>query len=216
MIKLSDAELISVLPPLLKDDNDVQALSYAYKKGMEKMLAYAGLSSLYAEIDTLPNDIVDLLALELQSQYYDESMDINIKRDIVKNSIAWYAKGGTVSAVDEMVQTVFGEGKVVEWYEYDGVPGTFHIETNTELSPDIIKMFNEIIERVKNKKSHLTNVQVNRKVQQPIYLAACSRNLPHIIVEDNGLNNVQQIIYKAVKTIKQNHIIVKEGEEYNV
>lgn len=216
MIKLSDAELISVLPPFLKEDNDVQALSYAYKKGMEKMLAYAGLSSLYAEIDTLPNEIVDLLALELQSQYYDESMDISIKRDIVKNSIAWYAKGGTVSAVDAMVQTVFGEGKVVEWYEYNGVPGTFYIETNTELSPDIIKMFNEIIDRVKNKKAHLTNVQVNRKIQQPLYLAACIRNLPHIIVKDNGLNNVQQIIYKAVKTIKQNHIIVKEREEHNV
>lgn len=213
MIKLSDAELISVLPPFLKENTDVQALSYAFKKGMEKMLTYAEISSLYASIGSLPDDIVDLLALELQSQYYDESMDIGIKRDIVKNSIAWYAKGGTISAVDEMIQTVFGEGKVVEWYDFGGSPGTFYIDTNAELSPDVIKKFNEIINKVKNKRSHLTNVKVNRKIQQPFYLATQSRSIPHIIVRDSGLNNVQQIIYKVVKTIKHGHIIVKEKEE---
>jgi phage tail P2-like protein len=183
MIKLSDAELISVLPPFLKENADMQAISYAFKKGMEKMLAYAGLSALYADIEGLPDEIVDLLALEFQSQYYDESMDLDVKRGIVKNSIAWYAKGGTVSAVDEMVQTVFGEGEVVEWYEYNGEPGTFYINTSTELSPDIIESFNEIIDKVKNIRSHLTNVKINREINSPRYAAVFNYRIPHIIVK---------------------------------
>ncbi|SEU24389.1 phage tail protein, P2 protein I family [Lacrimispora sphenoides] len=183
MIKLSDAELISLLPPFFKENVDIQALSYAIKKGMEKMLAYAGLSSLCANIDGLPDNIVDLLALEFKSQYYDESMDIDVKRDIVKNSIAWYAKGGTVSAVDEMVQTIFGEGEVVEWYEYNGEPGTFYIKTNTELSPDIIKSFNEIVDKVKNIRSHLTNVKISREIKNTCYAAVFNCRIPHIIVK---------------------------------
>ena len=213
MIKLSEAEITSILPPFIKEDNDVQAMSYAFKRGMQKMLAYAKLSSLYANIDKLPCDIVNLLALELQSQYYDESMDIDIKRSIVNNSIAWYAKGGTVSAVDEMVQTIFGEGEVVEWYKYDGEPGTFYINTNTELSPDIIEKFNEIIGKVKNKKSHLTNVKINRRVQCSCYTTIHNRVAPHIVIKDNGLNNIEQTIYKAIKSIKQKHITIKESEE---
>lgn len=182
MIKLSDAELISVLPPYLKEDSDIQAMSFAFKKAMEMMLKFAEVSALYGNIDTLPDEIVDLLALELQSQYYDESMNIDIKRDIVKNSIAWYAKGGTVSAVDEMVQTIFGAGEVVEWYKYGGEPGTFYINTSTELSPDIVKKFNEIINKVKNIRSHLTNVKINREIRCPCSVTVYNYNIRHIIV----------------------------------
>lgn len=183
MIKLSDAELTTVLPPYIKESNEVQAISFAFKKGMEKMIEYAKLSMLYAEIDNLPDEIIDLLALELQSQYYDDSMEIEIKRKIVKNSIAWYAKGGTVSAVDEMVQAVFGEGEVIEWYKYGGKPGTFYIKTNAELSPDIIEKFNEIINKVKNMRSHLTNITINRVINNPNHIAVFNYNIPHIVVK---------------------------------
>lgn len=183
MIKLSDAELISLLPSFFKENTDMQALSYAIKKGMEKMLAYSALSALYANIDGLPNEIIDLLALEFKSQYYDESMDIDIKRDIIKNSIAWYAKGGSVSAVDEMIQTVLGEGEVVEWFKYNGKPGTFYIKTSTELSPDAIKRFNEIINKVKNIRSHLTSVEINREIKNTCYAAVFNCCIPHIIVK---------------------------------
>lgn len=167
MIKLNEAELISVLPNFIKSDVDVQAVSYAYKMGMRKLLNYSLLSQLYGNVDNLPESILDLLALELRSQYYDESMDINIKRNIIRSSLAWYAKGGTVSAVQEMVQTVFGEGKVVEWFDFSGEPGTFFVETGSELSPEGLSKFQKVIEQVKNSRSHLVNVKITREIDLP-------------------------------------------------
>lgn len=167
MIRLSEAELTSVLPNYIKSDVDVQAISYAYRLGMQKLLSYSVLSELYGNIDKLPDAILDLLALELRSQYYDESMAVEIKRNIIRNSLAWYAKGGTVSAVQEMVQTVFGEGRVVEWFDFGGDPGTFHVETDSELSPDGLSKFQKVIEQVKNSRSHLTNVRIKRKIELP-------------------------------------------------
>ncbi|MEG7531674.1 MAG: phage tail protein I [Hungatella sp.] len=217
MIRLHEAELTSVLPPYIKEDPDIQAISYSFKMAFVKLLQYARMASLYADIDILPENILDLLGLELQSQYYDETMGVDVKRGIIKHSLAWYTRGGTVSAVNEMVQTVFGEGRTVEWYEFGGVPGTFYIDTNTELSKDTVKQFNDIIDKVKNKRSHLINVRVNRKIQEDIYIASHNRKTPHAIIKDSGLNNVEQITYVGTKTIRHIHTIINEkGGNTNV
>lgn len=183
MIKLSDAELISVLPSIYKNEIDVQAISYAFKMAMEKMIAFARLSSLYSNIDDLPEDILDLMALECRSQYYDESMEIGIKRNIIRNSLAWHAKGGTVSAVQEMISTIFKNGEVVEWFTESGDPGTFDIVTDSEMSPDAIKQFNKIIKYVKNSRSHLRTLKVKRNIEQKIYIAAIGTLNRKIIVK---------------------------------
>lgn len=83
MIRLQDAELISVLPYYIKSDTDVQAISYAFKMAMQNAFRYSRWIMLYANVDELPHDILDLLALELRAQYYEESMDIEIKRNFI-------------------------------------------------------------------------------------------------------------------------------------
>lgn len=182
MIRFKDAELISVLPYYVRSDADVQAISYAFRIGMSKLIAYAALSTLYGDIDSLPEQILDLMALELQSQYYDESMGIETKREIIKKTISWHAKGGTLSAVQEVIETVFGEGKVVEWDAFDGEPGTFYIETNAELSSEGLQRFQEIIAKVKNSSSHLVGVKVNRKINQPRYVGITGYIHSHVRV----------------------------------
>lgn len=184
MIKYIDSEPASVLPACLKDDTDLMAISYAFKMAARKMLQYSRVSKLYADIDAVPEDILDLLAMETRSQYYDEIMDIEIKRKVIKNALAWYYKGGTVSAVNEMIEAVFGDGRMVEWYEYGGNPSTFYIETSAELSPDAMERFNRIIENVKAKSSHLVDIKINRKVEAPVFVAMYGKINTHIIVDD--------------------------------
>lgn len=208
MIKLQEAELVSVLPHYIKKDVDVQAISYAYRTAMGKMFLFARKSMLYANIDELPDDVLDLLALELRAQYYEESMDIKTKQNIIKNAILWYVTGGTVAATEQMVQIVFGKGKVVEWYQFDGIPGTFYIETNEELSPDIVSRFNEIVDKVKNKRSRLIKVVVMRENWQRLYLTSYSRTSPHVVIKDSGLNNVWQRMKICVHSRKIGHAIL--------
>lgn len=190
MIKLKDAELISLLPPCIKNNADVQAISYAYRMAMKNIFQYSRWVMLYANIDEIPDRILDLLALETRAQYYEESMKTEVKRDIIRKTIAWYVMGGTVYAVEEMARTVFGEGNVVEWYQFGGVPGEFYIETSEEFSPDIVRRFNEIIDKVKNKRAKLTKVEVKRRSRQNTYLAAHSRGYFHVVLHDDGLNKV--------------------------
>ena len=151
MIKLREAELVSLLPPYIKENADVQAISYAFKLGMEKFLQYVQLSILYGAIDVLPGQFIDLLALELQSQYYDESLELDIKREIVRNSLAWYSKGGTVSAVEELISVLFGKGALEEWFQFGGKPGTFRIKLHME-DQDAEIDIRDIVKKIKSYK----------------------------------------------------------------
>ena len=65
----------------------------------------------------------------------------------------------------EMVNVVFGEGKVVEWFDFeDGekTPGTFEIETEAGLTTDILSKVSERIKNVKNTRSHIRRVKTLR------------------------------------------------------
>lgn len=169
MIKYSDAELISVLPPYLKNSADVQAVSYAFRMAMSKVIRFSVTTSLYANVDNLDEDLLDLMALELRTQYYDEDMDIQTKRKLIKNTLAWYKKAGTPAAVAELVAVAFGEGKVEEWFEYGGDPYMFRIVTNASLTPEMNALFDQMIKKVKNTRSHLESITIIRTIRQTLY-----------------------------------------------
>lgn len=193
MIKYSDAELISVLPPHMKDDPDIIAISYAYKKAMEKLLLFSQYSMLYANIDNLPDEILDMLALDMRSQYYDEGLDSSVKKDIIKNSLAWYAKGGTVSAVQEMVRVVFGGGDVIEWPNYPegaGQPGTFDIITDRIINGEQEKELAQSIANVKRATSHLRHVRVRKSQIAKLFAGGVRTERITICAKPEALNTL--------------------------
>lgn len=174
MIKYREGEFLDLLPSYLKDNPDYAAISYAFKMAVGLMSHSQDLTWLYSSIDTMPEEILDLMALELKAPYYSERLDIETRRQLVKKAMLWRFKAGTKAAVEEMVQTVFGEGKVTEWFEYEPerTPGTFGIETDAVLTPDIFAELSKVIEYVKNETSHLDEISVKRKTELDLYAAA--------------------------------------------
>lgn len=78
------------------------------------------------------------------------------------NARRWYQKAGTVAAVDELITTVFGEGKVSEWHQYNGLPHHFKIVTeNPNITGDILQEFNDIISMIKRKTAILDAVEIS-------------------------------------------------------
>ncbi len=170
MIKLQEAELTSVLPAYIKENTDVQAISYAFQMGMRKFSQYVASSALYGNIDTLPEFLLDLLSIETRCQYYEESLPIEIKREMIRNSLAWYFKSGTVSAVEELIQVVFGKGELEEWFQFGGVPGTFRVRLQLGDS-DIPVDIHDIWKRIrwyKKLSAHLVGIRIGYYFGVPI------------------------------------------------
>ena len=171
MISFFDSEILDILPDDFKKKPECIALSYALKRANQKLVKYTDKTSVYAVIDILPEKMIDLLAIELRTQYYDESFPIEKKRALVKNTMQWFHRAGTVSAVQEMIDNVFTSGTVLEWYETGGIPGTFTISTTNLITPELIEEFNKVVSSVKNVRSHLENIVVGNKVDMNIHIA---------------------------------------------
>ncbi len=141
MIKLPEGELRDYLPATMKNDVDMICLSYAVRKETEQLVKYRKAAMIYRFIDSVPESILDLLAVELRSLYYSDALPVETKRNIVKNTLRWHMQAGTPGAVAEMVKIVFGDGEIVEWPDFKDppyTPGTFDIVTDAQLTPVIL------------------------------------------------------------------------------
>ncbi len=170
MIDFYDGEIKDILPANLMEDPAAQAFSYALREGTRLLNRYTQLCYVYCNIDTAPDAVVDILAKELRTQYYSDSMELDVKRGLVRNTLSWYMTAGTPAAVEELVGIVFGEGEVSEWFEYGGKPYWFKIKTNAILTEDANTFFSDMIKRVKNTRSHIESIEIHRTTNTNIYV----------------------------------------------
>lgn len=201
MIKLQEGELLDLLPSSLKNDTGMICLSYALKMAMKRLLAYERSAMIQNFVDSLPEKILDVLAVELRSPYYLDSMEISVKREIIKNTLIWHTKAGTASAVSEMISIVFGEGSVVEWPDFDEppyTPGTFDIVTNAQMTEDITDFFMSVIERVKNERSHVRRVLIKREMGMHEYVGVGGTSSPKRAVTNHEQGRENGIYMDAV------------------
>lgn len=173
MINFFDGLLTDLLQNDSKYNPEIQALAYALRLEKQRIAEEADTTRTLAMIEQLPEEILDVLAVELRTPYYTEDMTITQKRAIISGTLVWFYHAGTPSAVEEMIAAIFGQGEVVEWFDFTEAPftpGTFDIVTDTRMTEDIVAQFLQIISRVKNTRSHLRRVMVERHGYQDEFI----------------------------------------------
>lgn len=161
MISYYDGQITDILPGNITKKPEVKALSYALQQACRLLYRYGRRLYIYTNLDEQPEEVIDLLASELRTQYYRSTLDLDTKRQLVKNTLIWYMSAGTPSAVEELVVAVFGkDGEVKEWWEYGGKPYCFRIKSEIPLTENNMDNFIRIIQKVKNTRSHLEAVEV--------------------------------------------------------
>lgn len=162
MIDLYDAQITDILPDALKEDVEVRCLSYAISEELKRLQDKAKNIILYAGISELPESLLDVMAVELQTPYYDSSFDVETKRELVSKSRYWHKIAGTPQAVKELAEAIFGTCEVVEWFRPDFggevTTGQFDVRTSAPPQQATITYFNAILEKQKNARSHLRRI----------------------------------------------------------
>lgn len=161
MIDYYNGQLTDIIPDSLKGDPVVQAMSFAISNMTKKIVDNAKKASVYAVIDSLGEEIVDLLAVELRAKYYGSWLSLEEKKAIVKKTLLWYSRAGTLFTTKELTDFVFEHAKIEEWFQYGGDAFLFRIIV-TVISQDIsMRTYLEFIKslrEVKNTRSHLEKV----------------------------------------------------------
>lgn len=167
MIDLYDGGFADIIAPNYKADPEVQALSYAIQSGVRLILDTVGKAHVYADIDSLQEDALDLLAAEMRTQYYDIAESIEAKRALVKNALKWHMSSGTTAAVIELIEKAIGDASIEEWYEYDGDPYHFRIAIDGEIPAGGVEYVGNVIKNIKNVRSVLDSISALRSIPCP-------------------------------------------------
>lgn len=217
MIDIRDCEPCQIMPQIFRADEQVQAMSYALRETARMLLKKIDRATVYAGIDILPEQIIDLLAAEFRAQYYDTSMPLTEKRKAVKKALLWYRRAGTVSAVKELTNLVWRSesAQVQEWFAYESAPYLFRIMLETDMSIDEEKIdaFLAALWKVKNTRSHLESIAFTRKVNHTLYIGAATRSSGHIIITDvwSDRYDMQEEVYCGTATLGRQRITIREG-----
>lgn len=171
MIKVNDLSLLDIAPKSTLTDETTkwiyQSIDFALQKKHRKLKnSFDSLD----RIHYLDEKEIELLLWEYHVEGFDETTTIEEKRILILKSLLTHMKKGTVSAVKKNVNLLFGESKIQEWFEYDGVPGKFKISTKMDTQKDeIYKKILKVIDSTKNTRSHLESIDFIRENILNIY-----------------------------------------------
>ena len=181
---INHISLMDLLPVNLKEDSEVVNAAKALDDEINLVTKATSELILFANLDNLPEKVIDLLAWQLHVDFWDNDFDIKIKREMVKNSISWHKRKGTPSVVEEVVSKFLDNAVVRENWEYGGAPYCFKVDTITGpmVSDKTINEIVKAINAVKNTRSHLDGVSFVRRPNQNIYIGGATQQHKNIII----------------------------------
>lgn len=126
-MKLTDLRLRDLLPIFMRRDEFDVALADALSKPLQVFARECRKLSTFDALDALSEAELDALAEELNILWYDRGLSIEQKRALIAQSDLVYMRLGSKAAVDMVVDTVFGDAIVQEFWDYAGRPHYFRI-----------------------------------------------------------------------------------------
>lgn len=163
MINILDVKLSDLLPSSF-DTVEIKALNNVVTFSLYLLQKYIDNANFTVNIDNVSEKIIDYLACEYRTPYYDEALDLKTKRNLVKSTMLTYQKIGTTNIIKEYLNTLNEETDVAEWYDYDGQPYNFkiflNISENREVDEKLLTDIKNKIEKIKNVRSSLEAIEI--------------------------------------------------------
>lgn len=143
---------------------------------------------IYPAIDSLNEQLIDYLAAQMHVDEYDDTENLDVKRQQVKQSFLLHRLKGTKYAVQKAVSTVYQSAKVEEWPAYSGDPYHFRISGITAPIEDgaVVNKLVRIVNAYKNTRSWLDYIEFIESTTTTTKSVAC-------IMDDENLTITSKI-----------------------
>ena len=159
-MELSNIDLLSLQTAYMQQDPFVKALCKALEPYFKMLDEDIRLTYIYGRIDELGEEVVDSLAWQFHVDFYDYTLSLEKKRELVKNSLRLHRIKGTPQAVIEAVKIIFDNIELQEWFQYDGEPYFFRLNVDIEneiITEENTKKVSKLINSYKNLRSWFSN-----------------------------------------------------------
>lgn len=122
---VTNENMLSVLPGVLKRDDGMFSLAKLIGWIIGTEAENVDAPAVFQNIGKLPEDLLDILAVDCKVDWYDFDADIETKRRQLLTNWKVRERLGTVGAVKTALQSVWPDSTIEEWFEYGGEPGYF-------------------------------------------------------------------------------------------
>ena len=159
------SNLLHTAPKVLKNDAGMNPLVDTIAEAISKLGMKVVFPNIYARIDELPEDLLDILAKDFKVDWYDYNWGIEAKRQTIKDSFYVHRHLGTVGAVKTALSDVWPPSTVEEWFEYGGEPYYFRVilDASQSTEPIYVNSALNAIMFYKSARSHLeSNIPIVR------------------------------------------------------
>lgn len=162
-MNLSTIDLLALQTSYMKEDPTTQALCAALDPELQAIADNLVKILLLSQVDSLTEEVLDQLAVDLHVEWYDSTADISVKRALIKNSDKVHMRLGTPYAVSQVVNDFLDRGFLQEWFEYGGTPYHFRILTTAEdiADPVLVAKMTKAVNFAKNARSQFDGFAVH-------------------------------------------------------
>lgn len=160
-MRLGNLDFKALLPTWMRGDVADLALSNGVDETMWATAPQIAVLTVWDMVYQLPEPFLDELAWALDIRWYDSGASIGTKQDLVLNSDRVHQRLGTVASVESVVASYFGDGEVIEWFDYGGSPHRFKVFTTdpTSVNQNLDK-FLDMLSKVKRLSSKFDGILI--------------------------------------------------------
>jgi phage tail P2-like protein len=162
---IDDVTLLELLPPNMISGPNIIAASRAIDKQWQNLASKIKEVLTFAGMDDAVSDVLNMLAAEMNVDFYDQNLDLDKRRALIKNGYVYKYTKGTAYAVKQVVTDAFDKATVEEWFDYGGAPYHFRITTEAAMpTEDTINQIFKAVGSVKNVRSKLDYLAALKEV----------------------------------------------------
>ena len=196
---LEDLSLKDIIPPSISGDRHIQSIISATDPQLQEVSQSIREAFIISRIDELPENVIDLLAWQWHVDSYEPDLDIETKRELVRDSVRWHRKKGTKSAIKSALEKLDFVPTFLEWFDIGTKPHTFEIYGHYRendlnvffLGPDTEEILTRVVEITKPARSKLIQLIVAPippdMKEHACYWDDCIWGHPRIELHDWGL-----------------------------
>jgi phage tail P2-like protein len=150
------------LPDVLKNDEAMNAIASTIADALAARTSEIERILIFSKINTLSEDLLDILAVDFKVDWWDGDYTLQQKRDTLLESFGVHRILGTPAAVENAISAIYPKSEVTEWFEYGGDPFHFKLLIDSTFEGVAPAKHQRVLDRVafyKNLRSHLDGVE---------------------------------------------------------
>lgn len=172
MINLNNVSLLDLLPESIRDDENVKAAALAVDSKLAEIRSRTNEISFFRRLydGTITEQEADERAAMYHVDFYDVTLPLTQKIELIKNSFIFHRTKGTPGAVEDLIKILFGDGEVEEWWQYGGEPGHFQVvTTNPQVTTERTNEFLRAVNSIKRLSAWLDQVLIRMHATETMY-----------------------------------------------